>query len=84
MLIQRAYEHVRPGGVLVYSTCSLEEEENEAIVEQFLKETSTAQLERADAHFPTQPWAGRYVLTIPGPNTPATAVFAARIRKAAS
>ena len=37
VLIQRAYEHLRPGGVLVYSTCSLEEEENEAIVRALLK-----------------------------------------------
>ena len=83
MLIQRAYEHLRPGGVLVYSTCSLEEEENEAIVERFLKQTPTAQLERADAHFPAQPWAGRYVLTIPGQHA-GDGSFAARIRKAAS
>ena len=83
VLIQRAYEHVRPGGVLVYSTCSLEKEENEAIVERFLKQTPTAQLERADAHFPTQPWAGRYVLTIPGQHA-GDGSFAARIRKAAS
>ena len=83
VLIQRAYEHVRPGGVLVYSTCSLEEEENEAIVERFLKQTPTAQLERADTHFPAQSWAGRYVLTIPGQHA-GDGSFAARIRKAAS
>ena len=79
-LIQRAYEHLRPGGVLVYSTCSLEEEENEAIVERFLKQTPTARLERADAHFPAQPWADRYVLTIPGQHA-GDGSFAARIRK---
>ena len=83
VLIQRAYEHLRPGGVLVYSTCSLEEEENEAIVERFLKQTPTARLERADTHFPAQPWASRYVLTIPGQHA-GDGSFAARIRKAAS
>ena len=80
VLIQRAYEHLRPGGVLVYSTCSLEEEENEAIIERFLKQTPTARLERADTHFPAQPWAGRYVLTIPGQHA-GDGSFAARIRK---
>ena len=80
VLIQRAYEHLRPGGVLVYSTCSLEEEENEAIVDRFLKQTPTARLERADAHFPTQPWAGCYVRTIPGQHA-GDGSFAARIRK---
>ena len=83
VLIQRAYEHLRPGGVLVYSTCSLEEEENEAIVERFLHQTPTARLERADAHFPAQPYAGRYVLTIPGQHA-GDGSFAARIRKVAS
>jgi len=83
VLIQRAYEHLRPGGVLVYSTCSLEAEENEAIVECFLKQNPTAQLERADTHFPAQPWAGRYVLTIPGRHD-GDGSFAARIRKGAA
>lgn len=35
-LIAAAAELVRPGGLLVYSTCSLEREENEVRVEQFL------------------------------------------------
>ena len=35
-LLQRAADYVRPGGVLVYSTCTLEPEENEGVVEGFL------------------------------------------------
>jgi len=80
LLLQRAYEHLRPGGSLVYSTCSLEEEENEGVVEHFLNQVSTAQLERADTYFPNQPWAKRYILTIPG-HHPGDGSFAARIRK---
>ena len=35
-LLEAASEVVRPGGLLVYSTCSLEKEENEDIVQEFL------------------------------------------------
>ena len=36
ILLQQA-EYVRPGGVLMYSTCTLVREENEGVVEAFLK-----------------------------------------------
>lgn len=39
-LIERAADYVRPGGVLVYSTCTLEPEENERVVEDFLSDHS--------------------------------------------
>ena len=34
-MIERALPHLRPGGRLVYATCALEQEENEAVVEGF-------------------------------------------------
>lgn len=37
-LLQRAADVVRPGGRLVYATCSSEPDENEAVVERFLAE----------------------------------------------
>jgi 16S rRNA (cytosine967-C5)-methyltransferase len=40
-ILKQAAEMVRPGGRLVYSTCSLENEENEAVVQAFLKEHPT-------------------------------------------
>ncbi len=48
--IQRSLLHsasalVRPGGLLVYSTCSLEPEENDAQVERFLSDNGEWQLE---------------------------------------
>jgi 16S rRNA (cytosine967-C5)-methyltransferase len=36
---------LKPGGILVYSTCSLEPEENERIVKRMLKEFSFLRLE---------------------------------------
>jgi 16S rRNA (cytosine967-C5)-methyltransferase len=37
-ILRAVAERVRPGGVLVYSTCSLEPEENDAPIDGFLAE----------------------------------------------
>src|SRR6185369_16601548 len=37
-LLRKAAGHLKSGGVLVYSTCSLEPEENSEVVKQFLVE----------------------------------------------
>jgi 16S rRNA (cytosine967-C5)-methyltransferase len=44
-LLKQAAPHVKPGGVLVYSTCSLEPEENDEVVKQFLHEHADFKLE---------------------------------------
>jgi 16S rRNA (cytosine967-C5)-methyltransferase len=48
-LLAASAELVRPGGLLVYSTCSLEREENELRVEQFLAARSGWALEATNA-----------------------------------
>jgi 16S rRNA (cytosine967-C5)-methyltransferase len=44
-LLRSAAELVKPGGLLIYSTCSLETEENDAQVESFLRDVPGWQLE---------------------------------------
>jgi 16S rRNA (cytosine967-C5)-methyltransferase len=44
-LLKLAATKLKPGGVLVYSTCSLEPEENSEVVKEFLREHRNFQLE---------------------------------------
>lgn len=39
-MLRNAYKHLKPGGTLVYSTCTLEPDENEGVVSAFLQEHS--------------------------------------------
>jgi 16S rRNA (cytosine967-C5)-methyltransferase len=45
-LLRNAAALLKPGGILVYSTCSLEPEENREVAEQFLREQNGFQLDR--------------------------------------
>ncbi len=54
-LLRQASRWVKPGGRLVYSTCSLEKEENEGVVEAFLAEAGATFVLR-ESHL-SSPWA---------------------------
>lgn len=52
-ILRSAAQCVKPGGVLVYSTCTMEEAENEETVGRFLSHCPDFVLESAGARFPS-------------------------------
>ena len=82
-ILDAAFAQLRPGGTLVYSTCSLEHIENEAVVENFIAHTPTARVDEAHRSLPNDERVGRYVQTVPGQHI-GDGAFAARIRKVES
>jgi 16S rRNA (cytosine967-C5)-methyltransferase len=59
-LLLLACERVRPGGRVVYSTCSLEPEENRGVVDAVLKHLPQFSLRQNVLHLPGQPADGAY------------------------
>ena len=47
-LLQRAFELLKVGGIMTYSTCSLDPEENEFCIEKFLERNENANLEKIE------------------------------------
>jgi 16S rRNA (cytosine967-C5)-methyltransferase len=84
-LLDRVSRVLRPGGVLVYSTCSTEAEENEQVIEQFLDQHPAFSRESVAPWLPT---SGRDLVTARGDLSTAFSrhsmdgFFAARLRKA--
>ena len=61
-LLEKVAEQVKPGGVLVYSTCSLEPEENSELVQRFVSEYPSFKLDHERALLPFDHGAdGAYV-----------------------
>jgi 16S rRNA (cytosine967-C5)-methyltransferase len=80
-LLDNAFQHLRPGGVLVYSTCSLEPEENEVVIQSFLNSHPDASLGVPEM-LSIQKWlsASKFLNLFP-PETQTDGFFAAVIRK---
>jgi len=53
-LLQKGASLLKPGGELVYSTCTIEPEENFEVIENFLKENSNFELVNANKYFPNK------------------------------
>ncbi|RME31769.1 RsmB/NOP family class I SAM-dependent RNA methyltransferase [Candidatus Woesearchaeota archaeon] len=92
-LLRRGYELLKPGGVLVYSTCTLEPEENEGVVSWLLTREPGASLEPISLAIKRQPavssWRGEVYdprvkdcLRILPQDNDTEGFFVARIRKA--
>jgi 16S rRNA (cytosine967-C5)-methyltransferase len=59
-LLERAIDHVRPGGVIVYSTCNIEPEENRQVVETLLARRPELRLEEVEEAIPGRPADGGF------------------------
>jgi 16S rRNA (cytosine967-C5)-methyltransferase len=82
-LLKSAAECVRVGGFLVYSTCSLETEENDAAVEHFLRDRPNWRLEAPPVGVvPATVMDGGYLRVLPQAHG-TDGAFAARLRRVA-
>jgi len=82
-LLDAAAEALRVEGKLVYSTCTIEPEENEQVIEKFLQQHSDFILEDLTGEIPEKYlWHKNYVRTFPHRHK-MDGSFAARLRKIA-
>ncbi len=78
-LLDNAARHLRPGGVLVYATCTTEEEENEAQVAAFLRDHPEFTLQPPEVLPPGLEELSPGIYRIAGDRLNADFAFAARL-----
>ncbi len=84
-ILSRVSSYLKPGGVLVYATCTLAPEENEEVVGDFLSRHEDFVLEDAGAYLPRAARdlaCGHYLLALPHKHN-TDGFFAARLGKVA-
>ncbi len=81
-LIRAGARLVKPGGVLVYSVCSIEPDEGKRVVERFLKDHPEFSIEDAARHVPAAVTAEGMLLTLPHRHR-TDGAFAARLKRKA-
>ena len=81
-LLQTAAPLLLSGGILVYATCSLEKEENEEVIEQFLQRHPDFSVENCSTNFPPE---SDFITSdgffAPHPQPGMDGFFGARLRK---
>lgn len=63
-ILRRTVSVLKPGGTLVYSTCSIEPEENEQVVQDLLREASGGRLAGSELWLPSEKAGGGFVARI--------------------
>jgi 16S rRNA (cytosine967-C5)-methyltransferase len=84
-LLDRITDYLKPGGIVVYSTCTLSRTENSEVVEYFLKRHPQFELQDAADYLPDQAKPlveNRYFRALPHRHN-TDGFFAARMRKVA-
>ena len=82
-IVDQVVHYLKPGGILVYSTCTLTKDENENVVEDFLEHHREFVLDDAEGYLPGEASslvAGSYYLAQPHRHD-TDGFFAARMRK---
>jgi len=81
MMIDKASKLVRPGGIMVYSTCTIIRQENDEIIEEFLLRNDDFELESASQYFDNKIVSERgFLKTYPNIRF-LSGSFAARLKK---
>ena len=80
-ILHAAARLVRPGGVLLYSTCTTEPEENEELVADFLRSHPEFTLEPAEQWLPAAVCREGFLQTFPHRHVESDGAFAARLRR---
>jgi 16S rRNA (cytosine967-C5)-methyltransferase len=83
-ILERVAQYLKPGGILVYSTCTLTRDENEQNVKIFLAQHPEFELQDAAGYLPQQARhmvQGKFFQALPQRDN-TDGFFAARVRKA--